>query len=98
MSSGFPDSYILERRVQVVRELPLAIPASVLLELTDADLDRLDMAQDRDAYWRTLNAIVARVQTSGRTSERGCGAMMQPSLFTRGLTGVTKVTKIRREQ
>jgi hypothetical protein len=44
----FPDTNILERRLRVVRTLPWGIPASVLLDLTDADLDALDVATGSD--------------------------------------------------
>ncbi len=37
-----------------------AIPAAVLVEMTDEDLDRLAAAPDRD-YWRVLNGVVTRI-------------------------------------
>jgi hypothetical protein len=55
-----PDSYITESRLRAVRELPWPIPAAVLLEMTDEDLDRLAAAPDRD-YWRVLNGVVTRI-------------------------------------
>jgi hypothetical protein len=55
-----PDSYITERRLKAVRELPWPIPAAVLVEMTDEDLDRLSAATKRD-YWRVLNTIVTRI-------------------------------------
>jgi hypothetical protein len=59
-----PDTDILERRARVVRELPWVIPASVVIEMTDWDLDRLDFAarEGPDTYWRMLNTIVTRIQ------------------------------------
>jgi hypothetical protein len=57
----FPDAYITERRLRVVRALPWVLPWSVVLELRDEDLDALDTAGD--AYWRTLSRIVTRIQT-----------------------------------
>jgi hypothetical protein len=55
-----PDSYITELRLKAVRELPWPIPAAVLLEMTDEDLDRLAAASDED-YWRVLNGVVTRI-------------------------------------
>jgi hypothetical protein len=55
-----PDSYITELRLKAVRELPWPIPAAVLVEMTDEDLDRLSAATNRD-YWRVLNTIVTRI-------------------------------------
>jgi len=60
----FPDTYITERRLRVVRELPWVITASVLLEMSDEDLDELDVATDSQHYWRTLGDIVDRIQAS----------------------------------
>jgi hypothetical protein len=57
-----PDQDILESRVQAMRELPWVIPALVIMQMTDLDLDHLDMAADSDGYWPTLNAIVSRIQ------------------------------------
>ena len=62
------DTYITELRLKAVRELPWPIPASVLVEMTDEDLDRLAAASDRDEYWRVLNGVVTRI------SERGLAA------------------------
>jgi len=45
-----PDAYITELRLKAVRELPWPIPATVLLGMTDEDLDRLAAAPDR-YYW-----------------------------------------------
>ena len=55
-----PDSYITELRLKAVRELQWPIPAAVLVEMTDEDLDRLSAATNRD-YWRVLNTIVTRI-------------------------------------
>jgi hypothetical protein len=57
-----PDQDILESRVQAMRELPWIIPALVIIEMTDEDLDNLDAAADTDKYWTVLNAIVARIE------------------------------------
>jgi hypothetical protein len=57
-----PDQDILESRVQVMRELPWVIPALVIVEMSDEDLDTLDAAADTDKYWTVLNAIVSRIE------------------------------------
>jgi hypothetical protein len=56
------DIDILESRIQAVRELPWVIPALTILEMTDFDLDHLDMAADTPGYWSVLNAIVTRIE------------------------------------
>jgi hypothetical protein len=56
-----PDAPITELRLKAVRELPRPIPAAVLVEMTDEDLDRLAAAPDLDAYWRVLNGVVTRI-------------------------------------
>jgi hypothetical protein len=57
-----PDADILESRVAAMRDLPWLIPALVLVEFTDEDLDNLDAATDTDKYWTVLNAIVSRIE------------------------------------
>jgi hypothetical protein len=57
----FPDAHILERRLRQLRRLPWAIPAGVIMQMTDEDFDRLDMSKDAGEWWRTLNGIVARI-------------------------------------
>jgi hypothetical protein len=57
-----PGQDILESRVQAMRELPWVIPALIIIEMTDEDLDNLDAAADTDKYWTVLNAIVARIE------------------------------------
>ena len=56
-----PDQDILEGRVMVMWELPWPIPALVIIEMTDEDLDDLAAARP-DEYWGVLNAIVRRIQ------------------------------------
>jgi hypothetical protein len=56
-----PDQDILESRVQAMRELPWVLPALVIIEMTDEDLDNLDAAYETREYWSTLNRIVARI-------------------------------------
>ena len=58
----FPDTYILERRLRQLERLPWPVPAAVIMRMTDADFDALDMARDNDEWWRTLNAIVSRIE------------------------------------
>ena len=57
-----PDQDILENRVQAMRELPWIIPALVIIEMTDEELDLLDAAYETPEYWSTLNTIVKRIQ------------------------------------
>ena len=66
----FPDTYILERRLRQLERLPWAILASVIMRMTEADFDSLDIARDNDEWWRVLNAIVVRVTDS----EKGVGS------------------------
>jgi hypothetical protein len=57
-----PDQDTLENRVHAMRELPWPIPALVVVEFTDEDLDLLDAAADSPEYWSVLNEIVTRIQ------------------------------------
>ena len=66
----FPDADILERRLRQLERLPRPVPATVIMRMTDADFDALDMAQGRDEWWRVLNAIMVRVTDS----EKGVGS------------------------
>jgi hypothetical protein len=52
----FPDGYILERRLRQLQRLPWLIPANVIVEMTELDFDMLDMARDRNEYWRVLTS------------------------------------------
>jgi hypothetical protein len=58
----FPDVDILERRLRQLQRLLWPVPAAVIMRMTDADFDALDMARDNDEWWRTLNAIVSRIE------------------------------------
>ena len=58
----FPDADILERHLCQLERMPWPIPASIIMSMTEADFDALDMAQSRDEWWRVLNAIVIRVK------------------------------------
>jgi hypothetical protein len=55
------DIDILEGRVAALRDLPWPIPALVVVEFSDEDLDNLDAAADTDSYWSLLNTIVTRI-------------------------------------
>jgi hypothetical protein len=57
-----PDAHITDLRAKVVRELPWPIPAAVLMEMSDEDLDHLAAAGDAE-YWTVLNAIVTRIES-----------------------------------
>jgi len=59
-----PDQGILENRVQAMRELPWVIPALVIIEMTDENLDLLDAAYEKPEYWTVLNGIVSRIERS----------------------------------
>ena len=56
-----PDAHITELRLKAVRELPWPIPAVVLVQMTDEDLDLLATAPGED-YWRVLNGVVRRIE------------------------------------
>ena len=66
----FLDADILERRLRQLERLPWPIPATVIMRMTEADFDALDMARDNDEWWRVLNAIMVRVTDS----EKGVGS------------------------
>ena len=56
----FPDEREMLRRVSALQRLPWVMPASVVLRMSDSDLDELADAS-RDEYWRVLNGIVRRI-------------------------------------
>jgi len=58
----FPDADILERRLRQLERLPWPIPATVIIRMSEEDLDNLDAAVDTDKYWTVLNAIVTRIE------------------------------------
>ena len=58
------DDEILRRRSNACARLPWVLPATVLLEITDADLDALASAPDGE-YWTVLNRIVYRITPDG---------------------------------
>jgi hypothetical protein len=57
-----PGQDILESRVQAMRDLPAVLPALTILEMTDLDLDELDMAADSPHYHLVLGVIVGRIE------------------------------------
>lgn len=59
-----PDGYIHDRRMRALRELPWVIPAAVIMQLRDEDLDWLGCAgleEHPTQYWRILNGVVRRI-------------------------------------
>lgn len=56
------DIDILESRVQAMRELPWALSALTIIEMTAEDLDLLASAYDTPEYWPLLNSIVTRIE------------------------------------
>jgi hypothetical protein len=60
-----PDTDILERRIAAMRDVPWPIPALVIIEMTDEELDLLDAAADTEWYRGVLNGIVRRIQERG---------------------------------
>jgi hypothetical protein len=56
----FPDAREMDARARALHRLPWCIPASVVMEIYDAELDALADADDAD-YWHTLNRIVGRI-------------------------------------
>jgi hypothetical protein len=65
----FPDAREMERRASAFEELPWAIPAVVVLQMSDEDLDALADADD-EHYWRILNSIVHRIVDGGDRAEQ----------------------------
>ena len=65
----FPDTDILERRLRQLERLPWPTPAAVIMCMTEADLDALDMAK-QDEWWRILNTIVTRIESRSATMDR----------------------------
>jgi hypothetical protein len=61
-----PDQYILENRIQAMRELPWQIAALTIISMSDEDLDNLDEAYRSAEYWSVLNSIVTRIQKGRR--------------------------------
>jgi hypothetical protein len=57
------DPHILRRHIRALHSVPWPIPAVVLIQFTDQDLDDLDLAEQagRDVFWRCLNRIVGRI-------------------------------------
>jgi hypothetical protein len=47
-----------------MRDIPWPIPAFVIMQMTDEDLDRLDAAADTHKYWTVLSGIVSRIERS----------------------------------
>ncbi len=76
------DGHIHDRRTRALRELPRTIPAAVVMQLRDDDLDRLGAVSREEnpaQYRRILAAIVSR--------------MTGDASFGPGLTGNTKTSE-----
>jgi hypothetical protein len=58
------DAQIALERLRAFQQIPWPIPAAVLMEFTDEDLDNLALADEAE-YWRVLNSIVVRVAGEG---------------------------------
>ena len=61
ISAMFPDARELERRAEVVAQLPRVLPAAVVISISDEELDALAEATGV-AYWRKLNRVVRRIE------------------------------------
>jgi hypothetical protein len=60
------DAFVAERRIRALWELPWVLPATVVIGMTDEDLDLLYAARDKDEYWRLLRNIVERLERGWR--------------------------------
>ena len=56
-----PDTLLVKERLKTFMELPWVLPAAVLMEVSDEDLDNLG-AVGPEEYWSVLNGIVRRIQ------------------------------------
>ena len=57
------DALVISERLRAFHDLPWVIPAVMLLEFTDEDLDNLAAAGDnRDEYWHVLSRVVTRIR------------------------------------
>ena len=63
----FLDERELLRRASALQRLPWIMPASVVLRMSDADLDALASAPDAE-YWAVLNRIVRSITPDGSTT------------------------------
>ena len=57
-----PDTLLVESRLKTFMDLPWVLPAAVLIEITDEDLDNLGAAAPEE-YWSVLNRIVVRIES-----------------------------------
>jgi len=64
MNAEFGREFAAEFRVHALKQLPLPIPAMVVLNMTSEDLDYLYATHGSDDYWRVLSDIVARITGS----------------------------------
>ena len=56
------DAFVAERRIRALWKPPWVLPATVVIGMTDEDLDLLYVARDKDEYWRLLRNIVERLK------------------------------------
>jgi hypothetical protein len=56
------DAFVAERRIRALWELPWVLSATVVIGMTDEDLDLLYAARDKDEYWHLLRNIVERLE------------------------------------
>jgi hypothetical protein len=52
---------LLESQIQAMRDLPIGIPALVMLSFTDQELAQLDAASDTTHYPAVLAGILKRI-------------------------------------
>jgi hypothetical protein len=63
-----PDLDILDRRVAAMTAIPWPIPSTIIMYMTDEDLDNLDAAANTDRYWAQLNRIVGRIEREAQNA------------------------------
>jgi hypothetical protein len=56
------DAFVAEKRIRALWELPWVLPATVVIGMTDEDLDLLYAARDKDEYWLLLSNIVEHLE------------------------------------
>jgi hypothetical protein len=80
------DAFVAERRIRALWELPWVLPATVVIGMTDEDLDLLYAARDKDEYWRLLRNIVERLERgTPRTYHFPIGTRDTSSAGSRGM-------------
>ena len=59
---------MLESQVQAMRDLPLGVPALVVMEITDQELVQLEAASETCRYPAVLAAVLKRVANDRKES------------------------------